>query len=692
MLSKIKTWHVAALFGLAYLIFGIATIDQYGISYDEEAQRFNNGYYNYFYITGQDKDLLRVGNEKYHGPAFEVTLILVEKALGLENKREIYLARHTVNFLVFFLSLTAMFFLGRGIFKRDKWGLFAALVYGLFPRFFAEAHYNCKDIIFLSFLVLSLYSLYRLANKPGLKWALFHAIITGYLIDVRIMGLFMPIATIVFVVYSQLISEERISLPKMFGVLGIYIIFQLAGIVAFWPIMWDGPVHHMTWALKELVRSEDVKDYFFWTGDIKYWGEVFKYYEIPRHYILGWMAVTIPILFQLMAAIGMVFLLIKGFSFKKKVHQEYGFLFLCFACWAGLLSVIIIKNPSVYDGWRHMYFLYALFVPVVTLGAKLLWEKLSPLFKTEQRKLVLVGFFSLMFIGPSYSIVSHHPFQFVYFNSIATTFFSPVEENFEMDYWGLGYRQGLEYILANNEGDVSLVVEHAPGYDNRHLLGESEASRLKYKQGFYEKGMYSLADYRAQTTLEPKLKSELVKKLGTPSGAFLWIYKTQDSLHIENVIYHEKTDFEDKENTLIDETSPAGPKVDWVGPEREYGYTVRKMADSTCMNGIFAARITGKFKTEVVEPGLSYVLSIGRDGGIVYWKAKWIGFIFNRTYEWKEWSVGFDDLEDIEIKEGDDIAVYMISDKKGRVFQDDVEITLLTYVREDFPSKKKTEE
>ncbi len=689
MLSKIRVWHLAIFCGIAYLTFGLVSIDQYGISYDEEAQRYNNGYYNYFFITGQDKDLLRTGNEKYHGPAFEVTLVFIEKALGLTDKRQIYLARHTVNFLVFFLSLVAMFFLARGVFKDDKWGLFASLVYGLFPRFFAEAHYNCKDIIFLSVLVISLYTLYRFTNKPNLKWALLHAIVTGYLVDVRIMGLFMPVATIGFVLYNSFISDKRLSLLRLTSVLGAYVVLQIGSIIAFWPIMWDGPMHHMMSALKELNRAEGVEGYFFWTGDIKYWGEIFRFDEIPRHYILGWMLVTIPIAFQLIAGIGLVLILIKAFSFNRKTHQEYGFLFLSFVCMVGLLSIIIIKRPSVYDGWRHMYFLYAFFVLIGTAGGKVLWDWIEGLISEKNTKPTLAIFFLLIFGGSSYSTISHHPYQFVYFNAIATTFFTPVEENFEMDYWGLGYRQGLEYVLENETGDIALMVEHPPGYDNHHILKGNEAERLIYLQGLHKKGMYYLADYRAKKKLEPAISSELVKKLETPSGAFLWIYKTLDSLHVQNVAHIERVDFESEEDALIDETAPVGPKVDWVGPGKEYGYTLRKTADSTYVNGIFAARIKAKLKSEIVEPNISYVLSIGRNGETIYWGGKWIGYIFDKPNEWTTWNVSFDDLESVEVKVGDEIAVYLLGGAEGRVYQDDIEITLLTYVREDFPTKKK---
>lgn len=684
--------NLAFLFGLAYLVFGLVSLDHFGISYDEEAQRYNNGGYNYNYITGADKASLIDGNEKYHGPAFEIVLMAIEKAVGFSDVRQVYLMRHLVNFLVFFLSVVVMFFLSRAVFKSDRWGLFAMLLYGLMPRFFAQAHYNSKDIIFLAFLVFSFYSLVRLSKSLNFKWVLLHALITGFMIDVRILGVFMPIASIGFLLFSHILSDQAKApaISKLTAVIGAYIVLQFAAIIAFWPILWEGPIQHIGGALDEMNRKPGT-NYFFWTGDIKYWGNIYKYNEIPWHYLPGWMLVTIPVFYQLLGAIGIVGITAKFSSFKKETLWQYRFDFLFLACFIGLLGAIVIKKPSVYDGWRHMYFLYVPFALVATRGAEIVWRRLKSAVPMQYARVAVAALFFVVFAGPAISMVRYHANQYVYFNALASAFFSPVEENFEMDYWGLGYRQGLEYLLENNEGNVELYVEHSPGYDNRLILDASERKRITYHKNFYKTGIYYLADYRASKNIEPKIKSELVHEFKNPSGTYLWLYKTLDSLHVKNIIYSEENDFESNENFTIYESAPSGERVDMVGGDREYGYTVRKTLDSADVGGSLAVRINAKFMSKVKAPNVSYVVSVDRDGKSIFWGGQGFDFIFQEANEWVEWTLGFDDLG-ADYAAGDVISVYLLGINEEGVYQDDLKITILSYAEEDFTTEKRLTE
>jgi hypothetical protein len=71
-----------------------------------------------------------------------------------------------------------------------------------------------------------------------------------------------------------------------------------------------------------------------------------------------------------------------------------------------------------------------------------------------------------------------HPYQNVYFNRLAGRM-SHVVQQFEMDYWGLAYRRGLEQVLKQDPSpNIPILAANPPGIMNALLLPASERERL----------------------------------------------------------------------------------------------------------------------------------------------------------------------------------------------------------------------
>ena len=66
---------------VALIITGFLTYQDYGISWDEPISRDNNGVLNYNFMTTGDYKPVITGNEKYHGPAFEIFLVWITSLL-----------------------------------------------------------------------------------------------------------------------------------------------------------------------------------------------------------------------------------------------------------------------------------------------------------------------------------------------------------------------------------------------------------------------------------------------------------------------------------------------------------------------------------------------------------------------------------------------------------------------------------
>ena len=88
----------------------------------------------------------------------------------------------------------------------------------------------------------------------------------------------------------------------------------------------------------------------------------------------------------------------------------------------------------------------------------------------------------------------NHPYQNVYFNTLAG---KDLRKKFELDYWGLSYREALEYILEKDpSATIKVAVAHNPGLANSQILTPADRKRLSYVG--VDKATYFLSEYRWQ--------------------------------------------------------------------------------------------------------------------------------------------------------------------------------------------------
>ena len=87
-------------------------------------------------------------------------------------------------------------------FNNWKISLLGCLFINLSPRIFAHSFYNSKDIILLCFFIISTYTLIKLLKNKTTKFAILHALSSAALINIRLVGLYIPIITLMcFFIY-----------------------------------------------------------------------------------------------------------------------------------------------------------------------------------------------------------------------------------------------------------------------------------------------------------------------------------------------------------------------------------------------------------------------------------------------------------------------------------------------------------
>lgn len=500
---------ISFVFFIIYFFAGLLIFRDYGCTWDDGAQR-RIGLANWDYIFNHDNALLNL-SDKYHGPAMEILLTGLEKAFHLPDTRDILLSHRLADFLFFYFSMIAFFYCARILMGHDKWALLATLMLVLSPRIFADSFYNSKDITFLSLMIFALFSLLRFIAKPGLVNLLPLCLVTAFAIDVRIPGvIFVPVTLVI--ILGEIIRHAELR-KKYFALVALYPLLLAGFIILFWPALWENPLHNFTEAFAQMRQ-------YPWDGEVLYKGSFVLATNLPWHYLPVWILISTPVFFSLFWFIGGV-LIVKNFiSFPALfLRTQLMWAIILFLSVGPVVLVILLKSV-VYDGWRHLFFIYPFFVLVATYGYKSLAENLSGILSRTVAVVTVLYLGMLVVVG-----IYMHPFENLYFNFPALICFNPVNKQFEMDYWGLSYKQGLEYLLKSNPDGKTIEICEADGpcIWNSEMLKAPDRLRLNYKSTF-TKGGYFLDFHRLERRRlvgDEKIIYE-IKRFGNP---ILTIYK-----------------------------------------------------------------------------------------------------------------------------------------------------------------------
>jgi hypothetical protein len=591
---SIKKFFVPAFF-IVYLFIGLFLYKDYGISYDEQTQRIENGCANYHFILHKEPKRLLEGNEKYHGPAFEIVLFSLERIFNFDDVRSVYLFRHLVTFLFFFFSTICFYKLMRNASFSAIWALCGVIMLIFSPRIFAESFYNSKDIGFLSFFIISLLTLDNFIRKKNLLNCSIHALATAFMIDIRLTGIIIPGLTVVVFLIDTFQKKWKSGWMPV-SLLLAYIILQFLFIIFFWPILWLNPFHHLIAAFHEI-------GHYPWNGNVLFNGSIYNAMDLPWFYLPFWMFLTIPVLFLLFFFVATGYIIkyltvntLKFFNQNRTVLLSFLIIFIT------LFSIIFFRS-TVYDGWRHVYFVYVPFCIVATYGVKQIYTWLTIRGKNILTR-VMLGTLLTAFGSTIAIMIKDHPYQNVYFNSIGKLFYKPLEKNFEMDYWGLSYRKALEDILATDTAKkISIGTENFAGELNLQILPKQDQERIIYVRLFKNPiGVkYFIPDVRDGKILNKRNDTEPRIKITNTSGTLLGIYQLLDSY---------------KKDTLLNFNSIASTKSSYYNSENN---SIHITIDSAFIKYPSQFYFSSEVKFQYKFPEVLFVAEVIRNQEYLYW-------------------------------------------------------------------------
>jgi hypothetical protein len=485
-------FYQRCLVGLAFaalLLTGLLVYRDYGYSWDEETSRWWNGRPNYTLLAHGKRSLLDATGEKYHGPAFEIVLYTLERRLHLRDTRPVYFMRHLLTFLLFFAAVVVFYRVLRRRFHSRLVGLAGTAVLVLSPRIFADAFYNSKDLALLSAYVFSLATLGRFLRRPAGGSAALHALACAFLIDIRILGAVVPVITLALLPACWWARRRQVdTTPLAWKPLVGFALLTGLFVTLFWPILWRNPPLHLYRAFREMSS-------YPWDGTVLYRGEVIPAGRLPWHYLPWWMLITTPPLYTLLFVVG------TGRFLAAALHRPLHVLARRPAdvAWVAAfflpLGAVIGLHATVYDGWRHLYFVYPAFVFLAVVGL----VTLAGLVRRVRFAVpALLAACAVPVVVTGWVMVRDHPYQNVYFNELAGPDLQTIKGRYELDYWGLSAREGLEKLLATDPRPVINVVgDTAPIELSLMMLPPEQRARVRLTDD-YSQADYFLSHYRNQ--------------------------------------------------------------------------------------------------------------------------------------------------------------------------------------------------
>ena len=468
MLKKINFLdHLSLVLVFPFLLFlSLNIYKDYGISIDEESTRLH-GLVSLNYICElffpnqqfefQVKNDIPLLNEypfKEYGVFFEIILIfLIEILFNVTNFNEIFYLRHLFTNFLFLSSLIFFYIISLSLFKSKFISLISVLILYTSPRIFAESFYNDKDIVFLSIFIYLIFFSIRFLQKTNYLNAFMLSLILAITINIRVVGIYM-LFLIIFFSFMQILMKKNLNLKKIY-ILIFFFFSSFFLLFILWPFLWEAPLSNFLFSLKSFSK-------YPWGGNVFYLGNFYQAQYLPWHYFFVFFFATTPLFLSLIIISGVCSIILRFIKRLVKVEEskpqhdiwrsenERNILFILFTVLTPLM-LIYFFNSVIYNGWRHLYFIYP---ALILIGISFLIN-INFIYLKNKIKIILYLLLISVCLNNIFNLIKLHPYQYVYFNYF---FQEKANSLFEIDYWGVSNKSSLEKIFLDNPNKDKIVI------------------------------------------------------------------------------------------------------------------------------------------------------------------------------------------------------------------------------------------
>lgn len=474
---------------IVMLIVGRYTYQDYGITVDEEWERQStlvNYQYAYEKITGTELKLtdiqLHEYRERYYGVALQTPMMVLEHLTGFTMPlRDAFLLRHLYTFGLCLVGWMCFYLFCRQVFKNSWLALLGMLMVALYPRFWGEQFTNIKDLVFAASCCASLMGVALCLEHEG-KWRyeVIGAFLSALCANTRFIGFQFPALLFGYRVLRDWLLDGSAKgeigewLAKKLPRYVIHLVLVFAFYFLITPASWENPFAYLIGVFKTF------SNYSTWGGTVLFLGKVYPGSQLPWYYLFGWILLSAPLWYLALMAVG-IFDAGKALAEKQKIQLwltgEHRYFVLCLVVAAIPLVTPVFKEVTLYNSWRHAYYVFPPLVVLALFGLRRLWQYVSRK-KTVHR--MLAAAVCLLLLAQVGWTAYNHPYEKVYFNPIGRQ----SAELVDRDYWyESGYEQ-LQVILRNDDTKrISLSSDGMIGISVFDFLPEEEANRFSVLYG-----------------------------------------------------------------------------------------------------------------------------------------------------------------------------------------------------------------
>jgi len=476
------------------ILIGLFIFRDYGLSWDEpyfysygdalgyaySPANWFSGHFdlnNSYGASGED--------HKTRGPAYLLlarNFVYGAEALGADSAS----AWHLVNFLFFQLGIYFLYRLAKRWMKAPA-AFAAAALFSYQPLLWGHAFINPKDPPFLTFFLASIclgfemvdtFIDHSLTSKQKTLQVIFPAVLLGITTSIRVLG---PLAGLLIFVYLawkvfQNKDNGQFGSPWIFFL--FYVGLAIVTMLVTWPFLWGNPVARFVDVFR--LMSDNPTNLAVLFG-----GVVYRAGELPRRYLPVMLATTLTepvwILF-IVGCIAAFWKYLKNMSSTMKNNQgDFVSLSLMLFWFVILLAYVLIRRPSMYDGFRHFLFILPPVFIFVGMAFDYILEKIDRVQAIENywiHAILLVALISPGLVG----ILRLHPYEYTYYNSLVGGT-NGAFRNYETEYWLTCYKDAVEQLNKTSTAPINLFVKReayiAATYANqninvRDLRGETD--------------------------------------------------------------------------------------------------------------------------------------------------------------------------------------------------------------------------
>lgn len=454
-----------AVFFLALALIGLFAGAEYGLPCDEPAEQviLQENLHEYaIRLGGEDSSAARwyasrgIGRisrsiEKDHGQCAYYPFAALMPRL-LDTPHLLTRVWQAYTWLWFMLGVAAVYGFCRETGLSRPISCMGMLLIYLCPRFFAEGHYNNKDMVLLTLVLCTLWLGVRFLKNPSFVRGALFSLAGAMATNTKIVGAFawgvMGLCAIVLVTASKR-WNRRMGLVAA-ATIALYVLFY----ALLTPALWGDPIGYIGYLLK------NASGFSRWTGVVVFRGMVFDHAvnPLPRYYLPWMMAVTLPLYVLPLFAAGQLSALRRVARQKAAFLRDPASLALAAAslCWFIPLLFAMLTRPLVYNGWRHFYFVYAGVVVLAAHGIKTCMD-IGRRFGGEygMHRLFALGL-CLFFVWTAGDIYRNHPYEYGYYNRLGH---NTAETDMEMDYWDVSTKNAMEKLLTvQRDENLPLVL------------------------------------------------------------------------------------------------------------------------------------------------------------------------------------------------------------------------------------------